>query len=49
MTVKRFFQIVGFPLRLVFGLAVVLVLGVAAMFVPDAALRTGQERRKTNG
>ena len=34
---KRFFLIVGFPLRLVFGLAALVVFGFIAMFNPDAA------------
>ena len=34
---KRFFLIVGFPLRLVFGLAALVVFGFIALFNPNAA------------
>ena len=35
---KRFFLIVGFPLRLVFGLAAAVAYGLIAMFNPNAAI-----------
>ena len=36
---KRFFLIVGFPLRLVFGLAALVVFGFIAMVEPKAAIK----------
>ena len=36
---KRFFLIVGFPLRLVFGLAASVAYGLIAMFDPNAAIK----------
>ena len=35
---KRFFLIVGFPLRLIFGLAALVVFGLIAMVDPNAAI-----------
>ena len=35
---KRFFLIVGFPLRLVFGLVAAVAYGFIAMFDPNAAI-----------